>query len=122
MAIYKTKLFNKKNEKKIQLDDTELLKAANEVIAENYESNLGGGVIKKRIPLLGKGKSGGVRTIIFFKVGKHLFFADGWKKSSLSSKGTKEIESDEIDTYKDIAKDLLGLDDIKIKKCLSYPF
>ncbi|WP_118986876.1 type II toxin-antitoxin system RelE/ParE family toxin [Photorhabdus sp. CRCIA-P01] len=118
MAVYKTKIFNKKNDKKIHLSGSELIKAAHEVMAGSYEANLGGGVIKKRIPLLGKGKSGGARTIIFFKVGKHLFFADGWAKSDLSSKGAKEIEDDVLASYKDLAKDLLDFNDTQINKMI----
>ncbi|WP_412990643.1 type II toxin-antitoxin system RelE/ParE family toxin [Providencia sp. PROV252] len=36
-----------------------------DVFAGQYEAHLGSGVIKKRLPLQGKGKSGGVRKLIF---------------------------------------------------------
>lgn len=117
MAIYKTKMFNN-SIKKINISDFELINAAMDVFAGQYEAHLGGGVIKKRLPIPGKGKSGGVRTLIFYKQGRHLFFADAWLKSRLNKKGTKEIEDDTLESYKDIAKVLLQLDDEKIMKML----
>ncbi|WP_420851536.1 type II toxin-antitoxin system RelE/ParE family toxin [Providencia vermicola] len=45
-----------------------------DVFAGQYEAHLGGGVIKKRLPLQGKGKSGGVRILIFYKQGAALIF------------------------------------------------
>lgn len=75
MAIYKTKMF-KNSAKKIRLSDFELFNAAMDVFAGRYEADLGGGVIKKRLPRQGKGKSGGIRTVIFYKQGRHLFFAE----------------------------------------------
>ncbi|EPL9569677.1 type II toxin-antitoxin system RelE/ParE family toxin [Providencia rettgeri] len=90
-----------------------------DVFADQYEAHLGGGVIKKRLPQQGKGKSGGVRTLIFYKQGRHLFFADAWLKSRLNEKGTKEIEDDTLESYKDIEKVLLQLDDEKIMKMLN---
>ncbi|WP_375083589.1 type II toxin-antitoxin system RelE/ParE family toxin [Providencia xihuensis] len=42
-----------------------MINAVMDVFAGQYEAHLGSGVIKKRLPLQGKGKSGGVRTLIF---------------------------------------------------------
>lgn len=113
MAVYVTRLFDKKfrNER---LTDSELLRIANDVIAGRYEGNLGGGVIKKRIALL-SGKRSGARTIIFFKIGAHLFFADGWKKNQVS-KGRKEIEDDVLASWKDIANDLFKLNPQQLER------
>lgn len=75
-------------------------------------------MIKKRLPLQSKGKSGGIRTVIFYKQARYLFFADVWLKSHLKSKSTKEIEDDLLESYKDIAKVLLQVDDAKIDMML----
>lgn len=91
-----------------------LLEIAQEVMDGRFEGDLGGGVIKKRIAL-DAGKRGGARTIIFFKVGSHLFFADGWRKKQ-SRKNGKEIQDDELAIYKDIAGDLLKLDAQQIER------
>lgn len=43
--------------------------------------NLGGGVIKQRIPRQGQGRSGGFHTLIFFRVAEHAIFAFGFAKN-----------------------------------------
>ncbi|WP_409159857.1 type II toxin-antitoxin system RelE/ParE family toxin [Pectobacterium sp. B2J-2] len=78
MAVYTTKLFDKKLKSEM-LSDSYLCEIAHEVMNGRVEGDLGGGVLKKRIAL-NAGKSAGARTIIFFKLGSNLFFADGWKK------------------------------------------
>ncbi|MEQ4663291.1 type II toxin-antitoxin system RelE/ParE family toxin [Providencia rettgeri] len=113
VAFYKISSF-KRSTKKIKIMDKHLLKAANEVLAGVYEADLGSGVIKKRIAINGKGKSGGVRVIIFFKVSHHLFFADGWEKCNIAAKGVKEIEDDELDAYKNLSRLFLNYTDDKI--------
>jgi len=108
LAIYTTKVFDRKMKKEV-ITNSYLCQAAAEVKAGHYEANLGGGVIKKRLALQ-KGKSGGARTIIFFRSGTHLFFFDGWRKNEVANKGAKEIEDDELATYKDLAKHFLQYD------------
>ncbi|MFU0919392.1 type II toxin-antitoxin system RelE/ParE family toxin [Kluyvera sichuanensis] len=88
MAIYKAKRFNQ-NTKKLGITDDVLLKAAEDIKQGVWEANLGGGVIKKRLPLQ-QGKSGGARTVIFFKYDRHIFFYDGWAKNSVSSEMAKK--------------------------------
>ncbi|MDC9598570.1 type II toxin-antitoxin system RelE/ParE family toxin [Xenorhabdus anantnagensis] len=119
MAFYKISSF-KKSTKKMNISDQQLLSAAQEVQNGKFEANLGGGVIKKRIAIHRKGKSGGIRVIIFFKVNNHLFFADGWTKSTISSKGTKEIEDDELEAYKQLSKLFLSYTDQKINELITH--
>ncbi|PHM66585.1 type II toxin-antitoxin system RelE/ParE family toxin [Xenorhabdus sp. KJ12.1] len=119
MAFYKISSF-KKSTKKINISDQQLLNAAQEVKNGKFEADLGSGVIKKRIAIGGKGKSGGVRVIIFFKVNNHLFFADGWTKSTISSKGKKEIEDDELEAYKQLSKLFLSYTDQKINELITH--
>lgn len=118
MVIYKTKMF-KNSFKKMPINDVDLIDIANEVYAGYFEADLGGGIIKKRICIQGKGKSSGIRTIIFYKQGNNLFFADGWKKSNLNSKKAKEITDDELESYKDLAKDLFNATKNKIDKMIA---
>lgn len=107
MAIYKTKRFIS-DVKKLNMDDETLKTAAAEVLAGHFEADLGGCVIKKRVPL-GKGKSGGARTIIFFKQGAHLFFYDCWAKNAVKTKGSKEIPDNQLQMYKELADVYLGM-------------
>jgi len=108
LTIYVHKRFDK-SFKKMALSDQVLLEAAEQVIRDEFEANLGGGVIKKRISLQ-EGKRGGARTIIFFRFNHHLFFYDGWAKSRLSDKRAKEIEDDQLESYRRLAKALLKAD------------
>ena len=105
MAIYVHKRFDR-NFKKASLHDADLCHAAAEVKRGEFEADLGGGVIKKRISL-SAGKSGGARSVIFFKRGNTLFFYDGWTKGELHKKNAKEIEDDVLATYKILAKGYL---------------
>ncbi len=66
-----------------------------------------------------KVKAEALEYLFFISRGRHLFFADAWLKSRLNAKGTKEIEDDTLESYKDIAKVLLQLDDEKIMKMLN---
>ena len=95
--------------------------AAEEVMQGIWEADLGSGVIKKRLPLQ-QGKSGGARTIIFFKSANHVFFYDGWSKSGLSSKGTKEIEDDELAAYKKMANAFLAFSNKQIEDLIETGF
>ena len=45
------------------------------------DADLGGGVIKQRIARPGRGKSGGYRTIIFFRRGERAVFSYGFAKN-----------------------------------------
>lgn len=80
MAVYKTKTFNRWATG-IGLDDENLQEAATEVAEGTVEADLGGGVYKKRVALLGKGKSGGARTLIAFRKGEHTFYLYGFRKN-----------------------------------------
>ena len=54
------------------------------------DANLGGYVVKKRVALGGRGKSGGVRTLLAFKIRDKAFFLYGFAKTS---KATSPIKS-----------------------------
>lgn len=118
MAFYKISSFVRST-KKIPITDKQLLDAAHEVQQGQFEADLGGGVIKKRLAMKGQGKSGGVRVIIFFKINNHLFFADGWTKNTVNAKGTKEIEDDELEAYKKLAAEFLNFDEKTINNLIS---
>ncbi|STH34909.1 Uncharacterized protein conserved in bacteria [Escherichia coli] len=50
------------------------------------------------------------------------FFYDGWSKSGLSSKGTKEIEDDELAAYKKMANAFLAFSNKQIKDLIETGF
>jgi len=55
-----------------------------------YEAKLGGFLYKKRIAFKGKGKRGGIRTVIAFKRNDKAFFVYGYAKNHKSNINAKE--------------------------------
>jgi hypothetical protein len=93
------------------LSDDSLCKAVREISTGLAHANLGAGVYKQRIARKGQGKSGGFRTIIFFKAHKAAFFILGFAKNAQDN-----LEQDEVAGLKDLAKRMLGYDE----KAISY--
>src|SRR3990167_194928 len=112
MQILKNKPFSQWA-KKLKISDKTLVTAINEMTHGLYEANLGGHIYKKRLPLGHKGKSGGARTIIAFKVGDKAIFIYGFSKGDKSNITKKEEES-----LKDLAKIYFCYDENKINKAI----
>lgn len=102
MRIYKSKLFHKWAEKE-GLTDEALKTAVDEMEDGLIDADLGGHVYKKRAPIEGQGKSGGLRTILAFKIGNKAFFMYGFAKNERSNVSPKELKA-----LKAMAKELLG--------------
>lgn len=113
MRIIKTKFFTKWSIKN-EISDNSLIKAAQEIVEDNYEANYGGGIIKKRIANKGRGKSGSVRTIIAFKKGTSCFYVFGFEKSDKSN-----ISQNEEKAMKIIAKELFAYSEDELNKLIN---
>lgn len=92
------------------ITDAELCKAVAEAEKGLIDADLGGGVIKQRIARAHEGKSGGFRTIVYFRAGKRAFFVFGFAKNDLDNIGTKELKA-----FKIVAKTVLNLDDRQLQ-------
>lgn len=112
MRIYKSKWFAKWADKE-GLTDASLKAAIKEMENGLIDADLGGHVFKKRAPIEGQGKSGGLRTILAFKVGNKAFFIYGFPKNARSN-----IDDKELKAFKRLAKELLGYSDTQLKKAL----
>ena len=77
--VFKLKTFTRWA-KKILTDD-QLCEAAREIMAGQYEADLGHGVCKKRIAIEGRGKSGSTRTLVAKSSPHGIFFMAGRSKS-----------------------------------------
>jgi len=66
------------------------------------DADLGGGVVKKRVGLAGRGKRGGARTLVATNKGSRWFIVFGFEKNSRTN-----INDDELEALRDIAQDLL---------------
>ena len=112
MRIFKTKLFNR-CAKDMGLRDAALIKAVKEILQGLYEANLGGNIYKKRVPLGSRGKSGGARTIVAFKVRDKAIFLYGFPKNERGN-----INKKEEDAFKELASDFLNFSDKQINEAV----
>lgn len=113
LRIFKIKTFSKWV--KLQnINDDSLKKAVEELCQGNSDGDLGGYVYKKRVAREGQGKSGSYRTIVAFKIDDNAFFVYGFAKSDKANLDTKELKA-----FKQLAKDLMSMDNKKIELALS---
>ena len=95
MRVFKTKLFSRRA-KDMGLDDSALFNAAREISQGSFEANLGGNIYKKRIALGNRGKSGGARTIVAFKIKDKAIFLYGFPKNEGTRKRGIQFQSNAL--------------------------
>ncbi|MHB8392261.1 MAG: type II toxin-antitoxin system RelE/ParE family toxin [Acidobacteriaceae bacterium] len=108
--VFKTRPFSRWM-RKTQLTDPVLCLAVTEMERGLVDADLGGGVVKKRVPLPGRGKSGGARTLVATNKGSRWFFVFGFEKHARANVSAKELEA-----LQAAAKDLLRLTAIQRDK------
>ncbi len=101
--VFKTRHFTRWM-RKTDLNDQALCKAVFEMERGLIDARLGGGVVKKRVALPGRGKSGSVRTLVATNKGNRWFFLFGFEKNERDNVSDAELEA-----LKEIASDLLKL-------------
>lgn len=89
--------------RKTELTDSALCAAVAEMAQGLVDADLGGGVVKKRVGLAGRGKRGGARTLVATNKGSRWFFVFGFEKNTRAN-----ISDDEREALQDIAQDLLA--------------
>jgi hypothetical protein len=77
-----------------------------EIQAGLFEADLGGGIIKKRVALPGRGKRGSTRTLLATNQDDRWFFVFGFEKNERDNVTVKELEA-----LRALAADLLHLSD-----------
>ncbi len=90
--------------RKTELTDQILCMAVHEMAQGLIDADLGGGVVKKRVPLPGRGKSGGARTLVATNKNQRWFFVFGFEKNDRAN-----LSSEELEALQAIATDLLKL-------------
>ena len=110
MRIFKSKPFSKWAAKE-GICDQALIDAVAEIGKGLVEANLGGNLYKKRVATGGKGKSGGVRTLLAYKADDKAFFIYGFAKHARSN-----IKADEEKALKKLAKELTGYSGTELKQ------
>ncbi len=101
--VFKTRHFNRLMK---SLDDRALCDAVEEMMQGLIDADLGGYIVKKRVALPGRGKSGGARTIVATKKGSRWFFIFGFAKNEKAN-----ITASELERLQSFASDLLSLSD-----------
>ena len=114
MRVFKNKVFNKWAAKE-GLNDAALLAAIDEIERGLIDADLGGQVLKKRVAISGRGKSGGVRTLLAYKVGDKAFFVYGFAKNARAN-----ISSEELKALKHLAKELLSYSDKALAEAIKH--
>jgi len=114
MRIFKNKAFNKWAEKEGLIDDA-LRTAVDEMERGLIDADLGGHVMKKRVAVGGRGKRGGVRTLLAYKSGDRAFFVYGFAKNVRAN-----VSKDELKALKHLAKELLSYSDKALTKAIQH--
>jgi hypothetical protein len=103
MTVYKTRWFDRWARKE-GLAASSLCRAVQEMASGLFEADLGGGLLKKRIPRPGQGKSGGFRTLVATNKGNRWVFVFGFSKNERGN-----IDRDEEEALKRLAAHVLSL-------------
>lgn len=93
--VFKTRHFNRWM-RKSDLTDEALCAAVHEMVAGLIDADLGGDVLKKRVALPGRGKRGGVRTLVATRKGRRWFFVFGFEKNERANVTPTELEALQI--------------------------
>jgi len=102
--VFKTRYFARWM-RKTALTDRALCVAVREMAGGLIDADLGGGVIKKRVALPGRGKRGSTRTLLATNRQDRWFFLFGLEKNDRTN-----ISERELDALQALAHDLLRLD------------
>ncbi len=88
--VFKTRHFQRWM-RKTELSDASLRKAVEEMIAGLIDADLGGGILKKRVGLAGRGKRSGARTLVASNRGSRWFFVFGFEKNERDNVSDEEL-------------------------------
>ncbi len=97
-----------------RLDDANLRDAIDRAERGIVDADLGGGLIKQRVARAGQGRSGGYRMLLAYRSGERAVFLYGFAKNE-----RENIESDELQTLREIGAGWLAADTKSIAKAIS---
>lgn len=111
--VFKTR-YSSRWMRKTELKDNALCAAVSEMLQGLIDADLGGGVVKKRVGLAGRGKRGGARTLVVTNRGNRWFFVYGFERNDRAN-----IADDELEALKGIAAELLLITDQQINEAVA---
>jgi hypothetical protein len=110
--VLKTRYFDRWM-RKLSLTDAVLCRAVLEMRRGLIDAHLGGGIIKKRIPLPGRGKRSGGRTLLATNRDDRWIFLVGFEKNE-----RENIEPEDLRSIQIFAQELLKLNWVEIERRL----
>lgn len=108
MRVFKNSRFHKFARKE-KISDAMLCEAVERAERGQIDADLGAGLIKQRVARPGAGKSGGFRTLVFFRAETRAVFAFGFAKSDMAN-----LDDAEEAYLKKAAKLVLGFVDAQM--------
>jgi hypothetical protein len=110
--VFKTRFFTRWM-RKTELSDEVLCHAVAEMVQGLIDADLGGGLVKKRVALAGRGKSGGARTLVVTNKGSRWIFVFGFEKNDRAN-----ITAEVLQALKDLAQDILSNTAVQLAQAL----
>lgn len=111
--IFRTRTFSRWA-RKVGLPDSALGHAVSEMERGLIDADLGGNVVKKRVPLAGRGKRGGARTLVATQFDDRWFFLYGFAKNERAN-----LTANELRVLQEVAKDVLAFNDTDLAIAVS---
>lgn len=108
MQIFKNQSFTKFARKE-RISDAKLCEVIRNAEAGKIDADYGGGLIKQRISRLNQGKSGGYRSIIYYRKNDKAFFVHGFSKNKQDNISDRDVRE-----LKELAKITFSLNDAQI--------
>lgn len=112
MRIFKTRVFHRWAGK-TGMTDAALLKAVVDIECGLIDADLGSYLLKQRVALPGRGKSGSTRTLLATRFAGTLYFLFGFEKSDRGN-----ITQRELGIYQSLASNLVKLTNDQIEAAL----
>jgi hypothetical protein len=114
LRIFKTKEFSRYTRRE-GVNNNQLCEAVRRTETGLRDADLGGGgLIKQRIARTGRGRRGGYRFLMAFRVTRRTVFLYGFAKSE-----RENIQPDELNFWRSVAVAFIGMDETKIKIMLN---
>lgn len=113
MRVFKNAAFERFAHKQ-DISDTTLWEVIERVEKGLIDADLGGDVIKQRVPRRGQGRRGGFRTVILYRKNERAFFVYGFAKNEQDN-----ISNEQREDLKELAAHIFALTNMQIEKLLA---
>jgi len=112
VRVFKQKWFSRFARRE-GISDRDLCDAIERAERGLIDADLGGGVIKQRIPRPNEGRSGGFRSIVYFRAAERAFFVFGFAKSDQDN-----ISAHELRDFRRAAEITLAFGEVELQKLI----